>query len=81
MVKFKISSMTVDYYEEHIEADNEDEAKEAFEQKLENGDLQPKDGYVFYEEDEEFEPIDSVVRVEDDDLGDEEDEEDDFDEI
>lgn len=65
MAKFKINSLTVDYYEEEIEAVNEDKAKEIFEEKLEEGELEPKEGYVFHDSDEEFDAIDSIVRIED----------------
>lgn len=55
MKKYKITAESVGYLEEIIEAENEDEAWEILQEKLDNGALPEVDGSIENEDVEEIE--------------------------
>ena len=69
MPKIKIKAITVESFEEEIEAENEDQAEEIFTRRFEEGELESHDNYILFEGTEEYNLIkDSVFNENDNDL-------------
>lgn len=60
-MKFKIKAYSVDSYESEIEANSEEEAKEKLASEWENSEIEPKDSWIFLENEDGFDLVDSLV--------------------
>jgi len=63
MPKFLVKAIGVDLYREEVEADSEEEAREKFFEKYEEGecDIESKESYVVFSDSEEFDLIKKSV--------------------
>ena len=68
MEKFKVKLIEVNYYEEEVEADDELEAQDEVQDKLENGELEAKDDILCFNGDEDYEVLEQIIGVKADSL-------------
>jgi hypothetical protein len=61
MDKFKVRAYTIELYEDEVEAENEEDAKEKFMEKWENAEIVNEDTHFFFDDEEGFEVIDGIV--------------------
>jgi len=61
MAKFKLQAYSVDLYEDEIEAESAEKAQDVFMEKIENGDVAPEEGNVFFEGEDGFELLSELV--------------------
>jgi hypothetical protein len=64
MTTYKINSWVLEHFEEEIEANSEDEAKDKFEESYENGELESDEGYVFFEDEGEYDMVETIISEE-----------------
>lgn len=64
MSKFKIKAFVVEEYNEEIEAENEEKAKEFFEKRWSQREIESEEAILFFEGDEGFEIIKDFVDYE-----------------
>lgn len=60
-MKFKLNAIAVDFFEEEIEAENEEQAKLLMREKFEEGEISSNKGTdLFFEGEEEFEALNEM---------------------
>jgi hypothetical protein len=66
MEKFKIKAYVVDEYEDELEADSVEEAQEKMLEKIENSELETRDGTIFFDGDKDHSKIQEIIDSQED---------------
>ncbi len=61
MAKFKVKAYSVDLYEQEVEAKTEEDAQDKLLEKIENAEIAPEEGTVFFSDDESFSILAELV--------------------
>ena len=60
MNKFKVKAYTVEFYEDEVEAENEEEAKEKFMEKWENAEISNDETQFFFDDEDGFDILNNI---------------------